>query len=89
VYQAAPCEGGKALNINSNGPPIDELEAAAARGKVKVGMTEAQVRHAWGSPTSINPSFVAGHTHAQWIYRTNSEQAQYIYFTDGLVTSWN
>ncbi|MBE2293987.1 MAG: DUF4124 domain-containing protein [Phycisphaerales bacterium] len=61
----------------------------AEKGQVRVGMTMEEVRRSWGSPDKKNTSFVAGHSHEQWVYRRGSVQSQYLYFEDGMLTSWN
>jgi hypothetical protein len=53
--------------------------------EVRAGMNGEQIRLAWGKPTEINSSFVAGHTSEQWVY---SDQDQYLYLDDGRLTSW-
>jgi len=52
-------------------------------GEVVVGMTAAQVRSAWGAPTSVNRTSTAGGTDEQWVYGLG----WYVYLEDGVVTA--
>jgi hypothetical protein len=88
AYQAKPCEGGEALKVETQGPPTDPYEAAALSGKIMVGMSAAKVRHAWGQPSTINRSMVAGRSHEQWVYRLGNRDTQYVYLENDRVTSW-
>jgi hypothetical protein len=90
VFQDHPCLGGTGEALKLDPVPLaDPFESLAGAGKVIPGMTEKQVKRAWGEPTSINPSFTAGHSFAQWVYRRDISRSQYIYFQDGIVTGWN
>lgn len=104
VYQDIPCQGGKEVNLNENYKPDSNnavmlpktdllhdsrIRSARESRQVVVGMTAQDVRYAWGSPTQINPSFVGGVSHEQWVYRRDNGQSQYIYFAGGKVTAWN
>ncbi len=92
VYQDKPCvDGGEAIKLKA-GPAMSTREVQliemANRGRVMAGMTSDQVRIAWGHPTSVNRSVVAGTVHEQWVYRRGPGVAQYIYLEDGTVTSF-
>jgi hypothetical protein len=62
--------------------PEDIKQAVVAR-KVKIGMTDEQVRMSWGRPERINETFTRSGTHEQWIYGSN----QYLYFENGKLTT--
>lgn len=51
---------------------------------VCVGMNELEVELAWGTPIQRNKSGGIGGTFDQWVY----PNFNYIYFRDGVVTSW-
>lgn len=100
-FQQTPCAGAKATeNIIDAKPRSSGLgggysadlarqsdyRTAAESGKVMLGMTPEQVRHAWGWPTKINSSSGGGE---QWVYRWSSGNAQYVYFDNGVVSAWN
>jgi hypothetical protein len=51
---------------------------------VRLGMTGEQVvGSSWGKPKSINTTITTRGKHAQWVYGGG----QYVYLTDGVVTS--
>lgn len=52
-------------------------------GVISLGMTCQQVRLSWGPPDDVNRTVGSWGVHEQWVYRT-----QYVYFEDGIVTSW-
>jgi hypothetical protein len=54
-------------------------------GKVKVGMTENEVRVSWGYPTKINRASYGD----QWVYQRSDYSAQYVYFENGRMTAFN
>jgi len=53
-------------------------------GKVQLGMSENQVRIAWGPPRDINRSVGAWGSHEQWVY---NDFGPYLYFENGVLTS--
>jgi hypothetical protein len=53
-------------------------------GKVAVGMTPDDVKASWGKPGMINSSGGVNGSFDQWCYHDSS----FLYFTDGLLTSW-
>lgn len=92
-YQEGDCPAAsKAESIKvPEPPPIDPNEnvynAAIARGRIMSGMTAAQVRRAWGSPTKINRSTGSYGTRDQWVYdRGGIGNTQYVYLDNGIVT---
>jgi hypothetical protein len=54
-------------------------------GKITMGMTRDQVLQAWGEPNKRIITEGLTSTREQWVYR-NSDT--YVYFSDGVVTSW-
>lgn len=93
AYQDKPCAGpGEVVQLQDS-PPMPSQEVRliemANRGRVMAGMSSYQVQVAWGKPTSINKSFVAGIVHEQWVYRHGPGDAQYVYLEDGVVTAFN
>lgn len=56
------------------------------RGDLRVGLDYEGVRKScWGTlkPSRVNTTITAGHKHEQWVYGNS-----YVYFTDGIVTSY-
>jgi hypothetical protein len=53
------------------------------RGDVRIGMTEAMVREAWGEPDHVNSTITASGRSEQWVYG----ESQYIYLETGRVTA--
>ncbi len=51
---------------------------------VWIGMTGEQLRESWGPPEDINTTVTASSKSEQWVYK----RSQYVYITNGLVTSW-
>lgn len=51
--------------------------------KIQIGMTDAQVRMAWGDPERIYETVTADSTSEQWTY----PGATYLYFTNGRLTT--
>ena len=50
--------------------------------ELRIGMDEAMVRAAWGSPRDVNRTITARGTREQWVYG----DGRYVYFDDGIVT---
>lgn len=63
-----------------------QRQSAMYQNQVMVGMTEEQVRRAWGAPDKINRSSGG---REQWIYRRGEFDSQYVYLEAGRVTGWN
>ena len=57
-------------------------------GKVKRGMTKEQAIYSWGRPDDINSSTGSWGTHDQWVYNRGELSTQYLYFENGILTSW-
>ena len=52
-------------------------------GVIGLGMTCEQVKLSWGPPDDVHRTVGSWGVHEQWVYRS-----QYIYFENGVVTSW-
>ncbi len=59
-----------------------------AQGKIQLGFTKDQVVGAWGRPNDINRTVGSWGTHEQWVYDRGAYNYQFIYFENGIVTSW-
>jgi hypothetical protein len=61
-----------------------------AAGEIVLGMTKELVRFSWGEPTDVNRSVGSWGVHEQWVYRfsTSPYSATYMYFENGILTSW-
>jgi len=57
-----------------------------AEKKIHIGMTEDQVRVAWGKPYRINTTTGSYGEHAQWVMH-DSIHSDYLYFDNGVLTS--
>lgn len=59
--------------------------------QIAVGMSESQVREAWGKPTKINKRLDAGGAFDQWVYRRYKNRtyigSNYVHFRNGKVIS--
>lgn len=93
-FQEKPCEHNqdqKELEIKRPQPLTPDEQRilkAVASGKVTRGMTAAQLRSSWGSPTKINKSVGSYGSHEQWIYDRGNFRSQYVYLENGVVTSF-
>lgn len=61
-------------------PPA--ITQSAIQKQVRIGMTPAQVRAAWGNPEDINRTIVPGRVIEQWVY----DSGAYVYLENGVVT---
>lgn len=86
VYQAAPCKD------DQQSQQIEITPAPHVPGRpgatVTMGMTAEEVRHSWGEPDTINTSTTASTDREQWVYRSGRKKPQYLYLTNGRLTSW-
>lgn len=57
-------------------------------GEIKLGMTDEMVRASWGDPDDINRSVGSWGVHEQWVYPRSSYDDDYLYFENGILTSW-
>lgn len=67
----------------------DRITSAKFNREVIIGMTESDVRDAWGRPLEINRSqYKAGEYREQWVYKRDGKR-QYVYLVNGKVTGRN
>ena len=58
--------------------------------KIRLGMTTEMVQASWGHPRHINRSVGSWGVHEQWVYGGyEGFSSQYLYFDDGILTSWS
>lgn len=76
---------GKIQNAKTH---AESVEAAIAQRKIIVGMTRSEAERAWGEPTRKNTSRGSRGSREQWVYVRSKTVSQYVYFEDGLLTSW-
>ena len=57
-------------------------------GKIRIGMDAEQVRASWGYPDDINSSVSVYGRREQWVYRIGEFRADYLYFENGILTSY-
>jgi hypothetical protein len=57
-------------------------------GKIRIGMTKAEVRMSRGTPYTVNKTVTAHSEHEQWVYGDDYNSKTYLYFDDGLLTAW-
>jgi len=69
---------------------IDErIKKAIKNRRVVTGMSKEDVIKSWGQPRDINRTVTSGCVHEQWCYRDVLEGTdRYVYFENGVVTSW-
>jgi len=64
-----------------------EFKNAILEKKIRIGMNKDEVRLSWGEPWDINRTVTTHGTSEQWIYGSLN-YANYLYFDDGILTSW-
>jgi hypothetical protein len=83
IYIATTRLGKKALSLQKKyGWKKDDCITVAER-RIRIGMTDAMVREAWGKPEDINRTTTTYGVHEQWVY----ESGNYCYFDDGILTT--
>lgn len=55
---------------------------------IRIGFNKEQAIAAWGRPDDINRTVGAWGTREQWVYRRGSHSAQYLYFENGVLSSF-
>jgi len=66
-----------------------ECKVAIDERRVLVGMTVKQVIESIGKPSKINTSVRSGgRKHVQWVYTGRKNKPSFVYFRDGLVSSF-
>ena len=92
-FQDSPCAAatkGEALKLDYVKPSTDrdaKIGAAIAGGRVRTGMTAAEVKRSWGSPSKINTSVGSYGKHEQWVYERVNDRNQYLYIQNGILAS--
>lgn len=66
----------------------DELENIMKEKKIIIGMTANQVLLSWGHPYDKNSSVGSYGRHEQWIYKVSGFKYDYLYFENGILTSY-
>jgi hypothetical protein len=79
---AAKRAASRANEIKAKKWPAD-IEKAVIDRKIRIGMTDEQVRMAWGKPETINRSVGSWGTHEQWVYGRT-----YLYLENGFLKSY-
>lgn len=93
-FQDAPCPGNgrsESLKLPEVAPTTESearINTALASGKVVAGMTSAQAKRAWGSPTKINSSVGRYGRNEQWVYERSDYRNYYLYMENGILTSF-
>jgi len=64
----------------------DEIINLIKSEKIRVGMTEYQVRLSWGRPWDINRTTTSYGSREQWVYDRPNYDNDYIYFENGICT---
>jgi len=72
--------------INSN--MSDELKSILMERKIRMGLTTKQVILSWGYPDDKNSSVGSYGRHEQWIYKHGDFKADYLYFENDILTSY-
>jgi hypothetical protein len=92
-FQDSPCAvttKGEVMKLDYVQPSTErdaKIGAAIAGGRVRTGMTAAEVKRSWGSPTKINTSVGSYGRHEQWVYERDNYKNQYLYIQNGILTS--
>lgn len=62
-------------------------ERKQAQGVIRIGMTAAEARSAWGDPSKINRT-TSGNGHSeQWVFYRGRSNTDYVYLRNDVVTS--
>lgn len=61
-----------------------EIRQKIREGKIWLGMTSDMALASWGEPSDVNRTVTAIGVTEQWVYSLGN----YLYFTDGILTSW-
>jgi hypothetical protein len=78
-------EKGKKVKEKHPAWPNDICNVVAEK-KIHIGMTDEQVKTAWGKPYKINTSTGTWGEHEQWVMH-DSINSDYLYFENGILTS--
>ncbi len=64
---------------------------ASSRPPVRIGMSKAEARAAWGAPHRVNRTVTAGGVRSQWAYRSSNPRFprwRFLYFDGGRLVAW-
>jgi len=61
---------------------------AILAGRIALGMTKKMAIASWGEPDGINRTVGLFGVHEQWTYDGGSQNTKYLYFENGILTSW-
>jgi len=59
-----------------------------AKRQIRIGFSEEQAIAAWGRPDDINRTVGQWGSHEQWVYERGDYEMQYLYFENGVLTSF-
>ena len=74
--------------IQKNKTISENFKKAILKGQIILGMTEAMVTATWGQPGDINRSVGSYGVHEQWVYGDTTTERYFLYFENGVLTSW-
>lgn len=57
-------------------------------GKIREGMTEWEVKAAWGRPSAVNDTVIPGQLHRRQMVFRRPHSVDYVYLENSLVTAW-
>jgi len=66
----------------------DQIKEAVAKRQLIIGMNQVEVHASIGLPHDKNKTVGAWGVHEQWIYLTDGYDRMYLYFEDGILSSW-
>ncbi|MFC1885361.1 hypothetical protein ACFL2O_11385 [Thermodesulfobacteriota bacterium] len=66
----------------------EEMQQLCLDRKIRIGMTKKMVLLSWGSPDDKNTSVSSRGRREQWIYRHEDFKADYLYFENGILDSF-
>ncbi len=76
------------LFVQNNSHIEDRVKTAILKGRVMLGMTNDMATASWGDPEDTNRTVGSFGVHEQWIYGNDIEFRKYLYFENGILTSW-
>ena len=66
----------------------DQIKEAVAKGQLVIGMNQFEVWAIKGRPHKINKTTGVWGVHEQWEYLAGGYDRMYLYFKNGVLTSW-
>jgi hypothetical protein len=76
-------EGRRKSFLEAHPEASERVKQAIASGTLVFTMSPEEARASWGAPDHVNRTVTMNGTHEQWIYGNT-----YVYFDDGVLTSW-